>query len=302
LCYERSEAKTETLTDTKKGEKAMESLKNDSNKKTILDAKPSIRMKVIIIVTMICIWPTGFCNAGSILIDNYYSSWVSGTVDSLITELEAAGHTVQFNDSSITTATLNNYDVYTVFFPGQTHEVSAAEADIIVDWVENGGGLWLGGSAGGMGTTGSCNAISSHWGIEFNSDNYSEVVTDITYGHVVTDGLNPPNTRVDSFGIDIASTLYLTGGLSLARYGGLTVMAGTEPGLGRAVLIGDSVSLGPFDNDHLYEYDNRQLALNTIDYLVVPEPATICLLGLGALSLLRSSRRRSSCSRNRNIN
>jgi hypothetical protein len=34
----------------------------------------------------------------------------------------------------------------------------------------------------------------------------------------------------------------------------------------------------------------------------VPEPATICLLGLGALSLLRSSRRRSSCNQNRNIN
>jgi hypothetical protein len=78
----------------------------------------------------------------------------------------------------------------------------------------------------------------------------------------------------------------MSDGLSLASYKGQTVLSAAYPGAGRAVFCGDSVRNGCFDDDNIGMYDNEQLALNTVEFLI-PEPATIALLGLGALSLIR---------------
>jgi hypothetical protein len=250
------------------------------------------RRRIHLLIVAGCLMSLTFCvevsqaSLGSILMDSYYSSWISNHVENLTSELTGAGYTVALNESAIGPGSLDEYDVYVLFFPGQTHEITAGEADAIAAWVEGGGGLWLGGSMGGVNTTESCNAVSARWGVTFNTNNISGVVTDITHGHAVTDGSNPPETQVNSFGIYDGCSLTLADGLSLARYGGETVMAAVEPGSGRAILIGDSVQNGPFDDDNLGAYDNLDLALNTVEY-VVPEPTSVALLGLGALLLGR---------------
>lgn len=87
-----------------------------------------------------------------------------------------------------------------------------------------------------------------------------------------------------------ASKLTLSGSaVSIATGFGQTAIAVSEYGLGRVVAISDShlwkwdyYSGGKFDLP-----DNQQFALNTFEYLAVPEPATLLFLGLGAVLLRR---------------
>jgi hypothetical protein len=247
---------------------------------------PLTRTGIMIIIVLSLLGWVGQINGGSILVDNYYWNSVKQRTE-FANALEASGHTVSYNESPITAATLSDFDAYALFLPGVTHKLTMGEADTIANWVEAGHGLWLGAGRDNLyGWADNCNHISSRWGVTYNSDDYSGEVTDITYGHLVTDGINPPATRVDSFGIYMTCTLSLIEGLSLARYSGHTIMANVESGSGRVILIGDCMGDGPFDNDYLGQYDNQILAVNTAAYLV-PEPATIMLLGLGAFVLRR---------------
>jgi hypothetical protein len=65
-----------------------------------------------------------------------------------------------------------------------------------------------------------------------------------------------------------------------------------EWGNGRVVVLGDINIFSSFNGSGEYydRADNRQFSVNTFEYLV-PEPTTICLLSLGALSLIRRKRR-----------
>ncbi len=253
-----------------------------------------MKMKYIflsILTTSLVLRATTNLVAGTILIDHYYSSDAKRFTDKMELELETNGHTIYHNTSPITEDALASFDTYVLFLPGQINDLTLSEANIISNWVEAGHGLWLGGGRQTIDNIpDNCNTISSRWGVTYNKNDCSGVITDITYGHFVTDGINLPDTQVNEFGIYLACTLSLTDGISLARYEGNTIMAVVEPGNGRAILIGDSISKGPFDNTYLYEYDNLSLALNTIEYLV-PEPGTVLLFGLGAL-FIRSKRRR----------
>ncbi len=253
------------------------------------EINPIIRTGTMIIIVLSLLGWVGRSDGGAILVDNYYWDYVK-TRTEFAKALEASGHTVSYNESPITESALADFDVYVLFLPGVIHDPTLSEADIIANWVEAGHGLWLGAGRDNLyGWADNCNAISSRWGVTYNSDDYTGVVTDITHGHLVTDGVNPPATQVDAFGIYMGCSLSLTDGLSLARYSGHDVMAAVEPGAGRAILIGDCMGYGPFDNDYLYEYHNQTLAVNTVNYLV-PEPGTVLLVGLGGLALLKKRR------------
>jgi hypothetical protein len=250
---------------------------------------PIIRTGTTIIIVLSLLGWVGQSNGARILVDNYYWDYVKPRTE-FANALKASGHTVSYNESPITESALAGFDVYVLFLPGVNHDPTLSEADTIANWVEAGHGLWLGAGRDNLyGWADNCNAISSRWGVTYNSDDYTGVVTDITHGHLVTDGVNPPATEVNAFGIYMACTLSLTSGLSLARYSGHDVMANVEPGNGRAILIGDCMGYGPFDDDYLYQHDNRTLAVNTAAYLV-PEPGTVLLVGLGGLALLRRRR------------
>ncbi len=61
-----------------------------------------------------------------------------------------------------------------------------------------------------------------------------------------------------------------------------------EDGQGRVVVLGDSSLWTVSDNwDYFHEADNAEFSLNTFEYLAIPEPVTVLLLGLGGLVLLR---------------
>ncbi|MHC4085884.1 MAG: PEP-CTERM sorting domain-containing protein [Planctomycetota bacterium] len=73
---------------------------------------------------------------------------------------------------------------------------------------------------------------------------------------------------------------------------GKTIAAAAQYGQGRIVALGDSSLWSLSDSvlnswDYFHEADNPQFAVSTFDYLAVPEPATLLILGLGAMLFIR---------------
>lgn len=210
--------------------------------------------------------------SGKILIDNTHMTpyWhVSDYINKLKVYLETEGYLVNYhNVGPITSAVLDDYDVLVLFYPTHYTPLTSSEVDAIVNWVEAGNGLWLGTSYLNFhGTADEANKIASKWGVENKSDSYTETVTNLV--------AHPIITGVKQFGVYMASSL--SGGTPIAYYSdGKPSMIVVEPGNGKAVFIGDSFGCegvetgsGPFDDAHIDLLDNKQLALNTVAWLMM---------------------------------
>jgi len=172
-----------------------------------------------------------------------------------------------------------------------------AEVDLIVDFVDDGGGLLIMGDRQSA-PNANIEPVASQFGITFGPDvvpgypNFYDVYTsELDFSHSVFSGFATSNEIF----MYAASELSVTGpAFPIARQEGTgkTIAAAAQYGQGRVVALGDcslwSLSESVFNSwDYFHEANNPQFALNTFTYLAVPEPATLLLLGLGTALLIR---------------
>ncbi len=232
--------------------------------------------------------PAVMMSPGRVLFDeshtrNASSLWTPGNASIFGWILQESGYNTTTNfDRSLASGILNDYDVLALFFP--MVPLSPAEVTAVHGFVANGGGLLLVGldsvNAWGYGPS-NLNPVSEPYGVTFNSDKVSAIVTDLA-DHPVTTDVGQLITRVGD--LSGASLTVVSPAETVATYNGNPIIAVTDTGAGRVVCVG---TLGPFmdyDRSTLGHIDDHtRFSLNVVDWLahnpqrapVLPDKAVI---------------------------
>lgn len=225
----------------------------------------------------------------------HYRSLDHSTISQARADLVNDGHRLT-PVNSLTSAALAGLDVLVVGVVNTGISLNSAQVDVIENYVLGGGGLVF------LGENDSFNEnnimVGGRFGIMYPPLSPPQtVLSDVVlprhaimagpYGLVnIVDGSNNSPTAyggMSSPGPYGRSILDFPGGESA----GVVIEPGALwPGSGTVVAFAE---INVWDNDQYYPADNRVLWRNTFAY--VPEPATICLLGLGGLGLLRRRKR-----------
>jgi hypothetical protein len=203
------------------------------------------------------------------------------------------------NDFTVNTTTLGftenylaNTDVAVVCITSAYNSAySDAEATLLADFVNEGGGLLI------MGTHPYLNLGSGNSNIQPVADKFG--ITLATSGTIYTgtytlalehpvfagftenDRISMPaagEIAIDEDDLDLA----LAQGSSTERI----FIAGVNYGAGRVIALGD-FNIFSQEGNIFNQYNNSEFALNTFQWLAVPEPATILLMAAGAALLRR---------------
>ena len=251
------------------------------------------------------------------LIDEGHSEWlVSGNAQTLIQALEDKGYAVDAFSGTITQSLLSAYDAFLIGIAWGSFTQSEMQA--IEDFVKDGGGLWLIGL--GWSWVGyhpdstiydyPMNQIAQRFGAFYNDDiifDPTDYTTDpgsaifhspFIYSHPVTQGVSQIGATgmvIGSISIQIG-TILITGDDD--SYGSPDTSPYPNPGSHPPLLAAIECSLGRviigshegfFHDDHVYEYDNKILGLNIVDWLLTPvarveiDPDTLNLKSKGKL-------------------
>ncbi|MGB2806679.1 MAG: DUF4350 domain-containing protein, partial [Sedimentisphaerales bacterium] len=245
------------------------------------------------------LWDTshGVYVSGTFGGDGYQPSQ-DGYYQKLAEHLGNNDFTVDITSQGFLTDDPAGYDVIVVCLTSAFYSsYTSAEVDRIVDFVDDGGGLLIMGDRLAA-PNANIQPVASEFGITLGLSDvvssppniYELYTSELDLSHPVFSDF----TTTDQIFLYAASELSVSGSASPISWQegtGKIIAAATQYGQGRVVTLGDCSLWSWVETleENFYESDNPQFAVSTFDYLAVPEPATLLLLGLGA-ALLRKRR------------
>jgi len=224
--------------------------------------------------------------------DDYHPD-TGGRYEDMADYLTANDFTVSTTDPcGFTDTTLLGVDVAVVcVMSAWDSAYSAAEVDALTTFVDNGGGLLIMSEIQAA-PNGNIEDIATEFDIDLGvSDLSSSTITlsDLA-DHPVFDEVETVSliTFFSSAELGVSGDAY---GIAWQdTTGDIAIAANESYGSGRVIVLGDSAVWTTNGDNIFYQKHNQEFALNTFTHLAVPEPATIILVGAGAIAVARRRR------------